>query len=78
MKFELKNAVSVGDVKSKDANNSLQYLNITVGVVDNPHQKMTETQTVEYVFPNTITIQEAKDGVIPFAQQWVADNFPNI
>lgn len=31
MNFELKNVVSVGDVKSKDENNSLQWLNITAG-----------------------------------------------
>lgn len=77
MNFELKDVVSVGDVKSQDENNSLQYLNITVGVVGNPHN-MVETKTVEYVFPNTITIQQAKDGVIPFAQNWVATNYPEI
>lgn len=77
MEFELKNAVSVGDVKSKDENNSLQFLNITVGVVGNPYN-MVETKTVEYVFPNTITIKEAKDGVIPFAENWVKNNYPKI
>lgn len=77
MEFELKNAVSVGDVKSKDENNSLQFLNITTGVVGCPHN-MVEVKTVEYIFPNTITIQDAKDGVIPFAENWVKDNYPEI
>lgn len=77
MNFELKNVVSTGDVKSEDENNSLQFLNITVGVVGNPHD-MVETKTVEYIFPNTITIQEAKDGVIAFAVNWVAINYPEI
>ena len=78
MEFELKNAVSVGDVKSKNEENSLQFLNITVGVVGNPHEKMTETTTVEYVFANTLTINEAKAGVTTFAQNWVRENYPTI
>lgn len=77
MKFELKNVVSVGDVKSKDENNSLQFLNITIGVVGCPYN-MVEVKTVEYVFPNTITIQDAKDGVIKFVENWVKDNYPKI
>jgi uncharacterized protein (UPF0212 family) len=77
MNFELKNAVSVGDVQSKDADNSLQFLNITVGVVGCPYN-MAETKTVEYVFANNLTVQQAKDGVIPFAESWVATNYPNI
>jgi len=76
MNFELKNAVSVGDVKSKDENNSLQWLNITAGVVGCPYN-MVETQTVEYVFSNTLTVQQAKDGVQTFAENWVATTYPN-
>lgn len=76
MNFELKNVVSVGDVKSKDENNSLQWLNITAGVVGCPYN-MVETQTVEYVFSNSITIQQAKDGVTSFAENWVATTYPN-
>lgn len=76
MNFELKNVVSVGDVKSKDENNSLQWLNITAGVVGCPYN-MVETQTVEYVFSNTLTVQQAKDGVQTFAENWVATTYPN-
>lgn len=78
MNFELKNVVSVGDVKSEDDNNSLQWLNISVGVVGNPHVKMIETTTVKYVFANTLTVQEAKEGVTPFAENWVANNYPPV
>jgi len=39
---------------------------------------MVETQTVKYVFPNTLTITEAKAGVIPFAEKWVATTYPSI
>ena len=78
MEFELKNVVSVGDVKSKNEENSLQFLNITVGVVGNPHEKMTETTTVEYVFFFFLTISEAKASVAPFAENWVKENYPTI
>ena len=77
MNFELKNAVSVGDVQSEDANNSLQWLNITAGVVGCPY-KMELTETVKYVFPNSLTVQQAKDGVQTFAENWVATNYPSI
>lgn len=77
MEFELKNAASIGDVKSKDNDNSLQYLNITVGVKGCPYN-IVETKTVEYVFSNSITIKEAKDGVTPFAEKWVAENYPTV
>ena len=77
MNFELKNVVSVGDVKSVDANNSLQWLNISVGVVGCPYD-MVETKTVEYVFLNTLSVQDVKNGVIPFAENWVATNYPAI
>jgi len=39
---------------------------------------MVETQTVKYVFPNTLTITEAKAGVIPFAESWVATTYPSV
>jgi len=55
----------------------LQWLNITVGVIGCPYN-MTETKTVKYVFPNTITITEAKAGVTTFAVNWVAKNYPAI
>lgn len=77
MKFELKKAVSVGDVQSKDEKNSLQYLNITVGIVDCPYN-MVETKTVEYVFLNSLSVQEVKDGVITFAEDWIKKNYPEI
>lgn len=77
MNFELKNAVSVGEVQSEDENNSLQWLNITAGVVGCPYN-MVETQTVKYVFPNTLTITEAKAGVKSFAVNWVAENYPTV
>lgn len=77
MNFELKNAVSVGEVQSEDENNSLQWLNITAGVVGCPYN-MVETQTVKYVFPDTLTITEAKAGVTPFAENWVATTYPSI
>lgn len=77
MEFELKNVVSVGDVKSKNEEESSQYLNVTVGVVDCPYN-MTETTTVEYVFSNKLSVQEVKDGVVKFAKQWVEENYPKI
>ena len=77
MNFELKNVVSVGDVFSVDASNSAQFLNITVGVVGCPHN-MVESQTVKYEFANTLSVQEAKDGVQTFAESWVATNYPAI
>lgn len=77
MEFELKNVVSAGEVQSEDSDNSLQWLNITTGVVGCPYN-MVETKTVKYVFPNTITITEAKAGVTPFAESWVVTNYPSI
>ena len=77
MNFELKNVVSQGDVQSVDADNSLQLLNITAGVVGCPYP-MVITQTVKYEFSNTLTITEAKAGVIPFAESWVATTYPSV
>jgi hypothetical protein len=77
MNFELKNVVSVGDVISKDAGNSIQGLSITAGVVGCPYN-MVETQLVPYEFANTLSVQEAKDGVQTFAENWVATNYPAI
>lgn len=77
MDFELKTVVSVGEVQVKDADTSIQFLNITIGVSKCPHN-MVETKTVEYTFPNTLSVQEVKDGITPFAEKWVATNYPNI
>lgn len=77
MEFELKNAVSVGDVQSVDAENSLQWINITAGVVGCPY-KMEITTTERYEFPNTLSVQAAKDGVIPFAENFVSTAYPSI
>lgn len=77
MNFELKNVVSVGDVQSVDENNSLQNLNVTIGVVDCPYADIKTERTIQYVFSNDLTVKQAKDGVQPFAVQWVATNYPN-
>jgi hypothetical protein len=76
MNFELKNVVSVGDVQSEDADNSRQLLNITAGVVGCPYD-MVITETVKYIFANSLTVQQAKDGVQTFAENWVATTYPN-
>lgn len=49
---------------------------IAVGVVGCPYQDIKTTQTVKYVFANSLTVQQAKDGVLPFATGWVATNYP--
>lgn len=77
MKFELKNVVRVGDVQSIDAENSLQFVNITAGVVGCPY-KMEITTTERYKFPNTLSVQAVKDGVQTFAENWVATNYPSV
>ena len=77
MNFELKKVVSVGDVQSADADNSLQNLNVTIGVVGCPYEDIKTEKTIQYVFPNSISVQAAKDGVQPFAEAWVAANYPN-
>ena len=77
MNFELKNVVSIGDVTSENETNSFQFLNITAGVVGCPY-KMVETQTVKYVFSNSLTVQQAKDGVQTFAESWVATTYPAV
>lgn len=77
MEFEVKKIVSSGDVQSEDADNSIQYFNISVGVVGNPHD-MTQTSTVKYVFSNALSVQEVKDGIPAFASSWVNANYPPI
>ena len=77
MEFELKKVESTGDVQSVDAQTSLQWLNITVGVKGNPYD-MVQATTVKYEFSNTLTVQQAKDGVLAFAEAWVATNYPSI
>lgn len=77
MEFELKEVVATEKVQAEDEKNSLQFLNISVGVLNNPHN-MIETKTVKYVFKNTLSVQKAKDGITPFATQWVIDNYPAI
>ena len=76
MEYELKNVVSAGDVQSVDTNNSLQWLNITIGVVGCPYLDIKTTQTVKYEFANSLTVQQAKDGVLTFAKAWVVTNYP--
>jgi len=77
MNFELKKVVSAGDVQSVDDDNSLQWVNITAGVVGCPY-KMEITTTEKYEFANTLSVQEAKDGVQTFAENWVATNYPTV
>ncbi len=77
MDFELKNVVSVGDVQSVDDDNSLQWVNITAGVVGCPY-KMEITTTEKYVFSNALSVQQAKDGIVPFAENFVATTYPSV
>lgn len=77
MEFELKKVETTGKVQAEDDKNSLQWLNITVGVVGNPHD-MTKTETVKYVFLKSKSVKSAEDGITPFATKWVADNYPSI
>jgi len=76
MNYELKNAVATGGVKSNDDHTMTQHVNITVGVVGCTYEDIKSEKTVEYIFAETLTGLQIKDGLVTFAQQWVANNYP--
>lgn len=78
MEFELKNVEAIGGVKAKDNNNSIQMLNITVGVAGCTYPDIIANQLVEYSFSNSMSVQAAKDGIGAFAMAWVAETYPTI
>ena len=78
MKFEVKKVEVLGGTREKDANNSMQMLNISVGVLGCPYDDIVSNKIVEYTFANTMSIQVVKDGIVLFANDWVLENYPEI
>lgn len=76
MEYELRNAVATGGVKSNDDHTMTQDLNITVGVVGCPYLDIKTEKTVEYIFSESLTGLQIKEGITTFAQQWVIANYP--
>lgn len=78
MKFELKSAVKTGLAIHNEDNTLTQHLNISIGVVGCPHEDIKTEKTVPYTYSENITAKQAEEGIIPFAESWVASNYPEI
>ena len=78
MTYELKNATATGGVVSNDTpvGTMTQKVNITIGVVGCPHLDIKSEKTVDYVFSETLTALQIKEGIPTFASAWVAENYP--
>jgi len=80
MDFEVKNIATVGRVISNGevtGGTMTQHINITIGPVGCPYDDIKVDRTVEYTFSVDLTAKQAEDGMVPFAAQWVIDNYPN-
>jgi len=78
MEFQIKKIDTVGGVSSKDENTSIQWLNITIGIVGCPYDDIIARKTIQYEFSNDLTVTEAKNGIETFANTWVSTNYPTI
>ena len=78
MQYELKNAKTVGGVKSNNDGTMTQSVNITIGVKTCPYEDIKTERTVAYVFDENFTAKQIEDGIATFATQWVIDNYPQI
>lgn len=82
IQFELRTVEVVGGTRDHDTEESktVQSLRIRAGVVGLPEESKYNLpeRMADYVFEDTLTITEAKDGVEPFAQAWVASEYPDI
>lgn len=78
MQFETKTVELIGVIKPIDANTSSQAIRLTIGVVGCPHDDIITIKVIKYTFANTLTVQEIKDGVTPFVDNWMNLNYPTI
>lgn len=78
MNFELKKTEVIGNITSKDENNSMQMVSISIGVVGCPYADIATHRIIEYVFPNTTSITDLQTGALAFAQTWLEANYPNV
>jgi len=79
IQFELKDVYTVGGVIVGETT-STQRVNIRAGVIGLPDEdkyKLPEFTEI-YEFSNNLSITEAKDGMVTFAAEWVAINYPSI
>jgi hypothetical protein len=78
MNFEVKKIDVLGNIKTKDANNSYLMLSVVVGVVGCPYADIVANKIVEYDFPNTSSISDVMSGKETFAANWVKTKYPDI
>lgn len=78
MNFELKRTEVIGNITSKDENNSIQMVSVTIGVVGCPYEDIAAHRIIEYVFPNTTSIADLQTGALTFAQTWLEANYPSV
>jgi len=78
MKFEVKKIDAIGCTREIDADNSMQMLSISVGIVGCSYDDIVSNKIVEYTFTNTMSIQAVKDGIASFSETWVATNYPEV
>jgi hypothetical protein len=82
MKYELKKVYKTGPTKEnrdkdhKVLNTLTQYVNITIAVKNCGYADIKSEKTVPYVFDKNLTHQQIEDGIKPFAEKWVAENYP--
>jgi len=77
MQFELKSAKTTGGVTSLNDGTMKQQVNIAIGPVRCPYNDVAAQRTIDYVFSENLTAKQIEDGIRPFAEQWVATNYPD-
>jgi len=78
MTFEIKKMDVIGGIKAKDSATSSQNISVKIGIVGCPYADIVTNKMIEYVFPNTLSYQEIKDGMTTFANTWLTANYPNV
>lgn len=77
MDFILKNVELLGQVKPEGSGIMAQDIHIQIGILNCPYDDISAFRRVKYLFSENLTAKQVEDNLIPFAQQWILENYPN-
>jgi hypothetical protein len=82
IQFNLKDVYGVGTPRNTENDTMTMNVNVVVGVVGIPdedkYSQFKAEFTLEYVWEKSLSTADAEAGMITFAQNWLATNYPEI
>lgn len=77
MQYQLKSTILNGTPKAKEDGTYVQNVTVFTKIVGAYENKFIQTDFIDVIIPNTLTLSEASDLITEKATEFVASTYPN-